>query len=407
MRIIHIIDYFQPKLGYQETFLAREHSRLGHEVHVITSDRYYPFPHYEETVGPLLGPRQLIARIYEEEDGVTVHRLKARFECWHRVWLKGLKQEIESIHPDIIFTHGMSSITTFCLAQWKLRNRTKCKLIYDCHMVGIASRSRLGPLFHSAYRHVFGSLIFRAGDAFIAVSGETKEYMQIAYDISGSKVYLIPLGVDIKRFQYNPESRVKVRFELGIGSDEVVFVYAGKIIPEKGPNLLVEATLRLIAESPQQKVKVMLIGNSPVKYRAKIESQLQQHMDSEDILLQIGMVANAELPNYFSAADVGVWPRECSISILEAMGCGLPVIVSDLPAAAERVAWGNGLVYKEGDVEDLCQAMRRLLIDENLRKEMGQRGREVVEKEFSWRVIAQRFLELARDVNSIEDQEEA
>lgn len=42
MKIVHVIDYFQPRLGYQETFLAKEHPKLGHEVYVVTSDRYNP-----------------------------------------------------------------------------------------------------------------------------------------------------------------------------------------------------------------------------------------------------------------------------------------------------------------------------------------------------------------------------
>jgi hypothetical protein len=42
MKIVHIVDYFQPVLGYQEAFLAKEHAKLGHEVFVITSDRYAP-----------------------------------------------------------------------------------------------------------------------------------------------------------------------------------------------------------------------------------------------------------------------------------------------------------------------------------------------------------------------------
>ncbi len=398
MKIIHVIDYFQPKLGYQETFLAREHSRLGHEVHVVTSDRYYPFPNYKETVEPLLGPRRLRPGVYKE-GGVVIHRLKIIFEGWHRVWLKGLVREIESIHPDVIFAHGVENITGFRLARWKLRSQPNCRLIYDCHMIGRASRSKLAPLFHQAYRYILGHQVLRASDAIVAVTRETKEYMGEAYGFAADKTCVIPLGVDIDRFQYDPNGRKEIRSELGIDPDAVVFVYAGKIIPEKGPNLLVEAALRLTTENPQRKVKVMLIGNGPAEYRAKIESRVKQRMDNRNLLLQIGMVANAELPKYFSAADVGVWPRECAITIFEAMSCSLPVVVSDLPAAAERVAWGNGLVYKEGDVKDLCRAMKQLAIDESLRKEMGQRGRKVVEEQFSWKVIAQRFLEIAKNAN--------
>ena len=97
---------------------------------------------------------------------------------------------------------------------------------------------------------------------------------------------------------------------------------------------------------------------------------------------------------------MGVWLRECVITIFEAISCSLAVIVSDLPAAAERVAWKNGLIYEEGDVKALSRAMKQLLMNEDLRKELRQRGREIVEEKFSWKVIAQRFLELVKNADS-------
>jgi glycosyltransferase involved in cell wall biosynthesis len=66
-------------------------------------------------------------------------------------------------------------------------------------------------------------------------------------------------------------------------------------------------------------------------------------------------VPNSELVGYYSAADVGVWPLECSIGMQEAMSCGLPVIISDKIGAPERISNGNGLAYREGDIEDLAK----------------------------------------------------
>ena len=59
MKIVHVCDYIQPQLGYQEYYLAKEHAKMGHEVTVITSDRYYPFPNYENTAEKILGDRKM------------------------------------------------------------------------------------------------------------------------------------------------------------------------------------------------------------------------------------------------------------------------------------------------------------------------------------------------------------
>ncbi len=392
MKIVHVADYFEPKLGYQETFLAREHSRLGHEVHVITSNRHYPFPQYEETVGSLLGSRQLTPGVYEE-DGVIIHRLRTHFEYRDRLWLKGFKDVIETIHPDIIYAHGIEKVTSFRLAWWKLKNNYGCRLIYDCHMIDILSKSRLAPLFRSFYKLFLNRVILKASDALVAVSDTTKAYMETAYGIPSYRIQTIPLGADTERFQRNPEFRMKVRSELGIDLDEIVLVYVGKVIPAKGVHLLAGALQRLLEEHPNLKLRVLIVGSGPPDYKEQIMRDLAAVGISERFIW-IGVVPNAELPKYYSAADIGIWPGEVSITQLEAMSCTLPIIVADNPAAAERVAWGNGLVYKEGDVRDLCRAMKQLLSDENLRREMGKRGRKVVEEQFSWKVIARKFLEL-------------
>ncbi|MCX5727498.1 MAG: glycosyltransferase family 4 protein [Nitrospirae bacterium] len=394
MKIIHVEDYYQPQLGYQEPFLAREHSRLGHDVHVITSDRYYPFPSYESTAAPLLGSRRVGVGVRQEADGVSVHRLPVRFEGWHRIWLKGLLHEVEDIRPDVVFAHGVESITALRLAGWKLTKKPTCKLIYDCHTLEIQRRSRLSPLFGVAYKRLLKYPILRAGDGFVAVSSTTKEYMETRYGLPSNRIQVIQLGGDTDAFRRNPSCGAQTRSRLGIAPDEVVFIYVGKVIPEKGVHLLAAAARQLVKECPHEKVRVLVVGGGPSAYRARIEAVLQAAGIGE-AFVWTGLVPNAELPQYYSAANVGVWPCEVTITQWEAMACELPIIVGDNPAAAERVAWNNGLAYSEGDAEDLCRAMKTLLADESLRREMGRRGRDAVERWFSWRGIATRFIELA------------
>ncbi len=87
MRIVHVIEYFQPKLGYQETFLARAHAQLGHDVCVVTSDRYSPQVYTQNRA--VLGRRVVGTGTFDEE-GIRVQRLKTAFELPHVAWLRGL-----------------------------------------------------------------------------------------------------------------------------------------------------------------------------------------------------------------------------------------------------------------------------------------------------------------------------
>src|SRR3989344_996114 len=99
MRIVNLIDYFQPKIGYQETFLSREFMKMGHETFVVTSDRYYPFPHFAKSVGNVLGKRYIGAgeRI---EEGINVLRLKSlELPKTNLIHLFDFEKTIKKINP--------------------------------------------------------------------------------------------------------------------------------------------------------------------------------------------------------------------------------------------------------------------------------------------------------------------
>ena len=131
MRIIHLIDYFQPKIGYQETFLAREQINLGHNVFVVTSDRFYPFPEYNSTYSKILGNRITGAKESIEEGIQTIRLPTFEIPGSTLLLLKGLKNKIANHNPDVIHCHGVFSLLSLHAA--RLKPILKYKLIYDTH----------------------------------------------------------------------------------------------------------------------------------------------------------------------------------------------------------------------------------------------------------------------------------
>ena len=106
-------------------------------------------------------------------------------------------------------------------------------------------------------------------------------------------------------------------------------------------------------------------------------------------------VPNEQLYKIYSAGDVAVWPYGASISMREAMSCGLPIIIGEGSKVTELIEYKNGLTYREEDVSDLTQQMEKLL-DNRLRSEMSRNSRKLIEDRFSWRIIAQQFIGQAR-----------
>ncbi len=389
MRIVHCIDYFQPKLGYQETFLAKEHIKLGHEVFVVTSDRYNPYVYEGGAAKKVLGERIKSAGFFNEE-GIRVWRLKTLLELKRKVWPIGLEKKIRELKPDIVVMHGTVNFFTLRLAGLK-KKRKNFKLINDDHMVFYASRSKarfLYPLF----KFLFSRLLQDAADAFVGVSQTSKMFMHQRYGIPLERIAVIPLGADDRLFKYDEVARRDIRKQLSIGEKDTVFIYAGKMVIEKGPHLLVKAATELT--KTRGDIKVMLVGNGLPSYMDEMKQDIGRN-GLENKFVWVNAVPNKELYKFYSAADIAVWPREASLGMIEAMSCGLPIIISDTSEVTERVGHANGLTYKGDDALDLARQMEKLL-DPELRKKMGEQGKRFVKEDLSWSNIAGQFIELVK-----------
>jgi len=102
-------------------------------------------------------------------------------------------------------------------------------------------------------------------------------------------------------------------------------------------------------------------------------------------------VPTIDLPPYYWAADVGVWPKQESTSQLDAAACGLPLILSNQIKVLERVD-ESGLLFEEDNPYDLAQQIIRLSSPET-RKRMGENGSQKVRSQISWVKIAQQRLQ--------------
>ena len=388
MRIIHVIDYFQPKLGYQETFLAREHAKLEHDVYVVTSDRYNPLIYSENK--ELLGSR-IKGPGFFIEDGIKVWRLKTLFEAPRAIWLLGLERKIQELKPDVVIVHGIVNFSAIRIA--RLKNKTTgFKLIYDDHMTFANSLSKMRALY-PPFRWFFSPLIQKAADALVAILPETKTFMHQRYGIPLERITIIPLGADDELFRFDAASRHEVRKELTISEDDVVFVYAGKIIPQKELHILIQAAAKLMAN--HDNLKVMFVGSGPQSYIEKLQQDIKAK-NLEGKFAWHEAVPNEQLYKLYSVADVAVWPYGASISMREAMSCGLPIIIGEDSKVTELAEYHNSFIFREDDVADLVQQMEKLL-DPELRREMGRNSRKLVEDKFSWRVIAEQFIELVSE----------
>jgi len=102
-----------------------------------------------------------------------------------------------------------------------------------------------------------------------------------------------------------------------------------------------------------------------------------------------GLVKQSELPDFYRTADLYLSASHSdgtSISLLEAMGCGRPVLVSDIPGNKEWVTPGkNGWLFPDGNVEALSQAIVQVLSERPKLPEMGLSARLITENRANWK----------------------
>ncbi len=392
MKIIHTINYFQPQLGYQEYFLAKEHAKLGHDVHVITSDRYYPIEDYDNTAKPVLGERILTPGETKYE-GFTIHRLEILIENGARVKLKNIEELIYAIKPDLVINHGVTSnylINNVVRCQRKL----KFKLICDNHM-HFCAEEKIKPLssirnflyYFLSYHCYWKSSVTK----FIAYSEDVKNYLHVRNYIPSAHIGIIPLGVDIKLFTFNQTLRDKYRTEFKYAEDEIVIIYTGKLTKSKDPLLIFLACKEFMTKN---KLKLLFIGSFSESYKSEFFKAISGY--DEHIRL-VDIVPNKDLVNYYNMADVAIWPKQASMAMLEAAACRLPLVIPTI--VKDRIQNNNGIAFEEGNISELKKAIELIISDKVKLKEMGFNSETYIRNNYSWESIAKQFIDVSKQPN--------
>jgi len=204
-------------------------------------------------------------------------------------------------------------------------------------------------------------------------------------------IAVIPFGVNTEAFSRSRMTDRDPHQPLTIG-------FVGRMLPGKGLNLLSQALGLLSSE----KWNLLAVGDGPE--RASFESSLaaQGMVDRSRFT---GAVSYEQMPEFFKQIDLLVMPTETTERIreqfgrvlVEAMAGCIPVIGSTCGAIPEVIA-DAGLVFPEGDVQALAEAMRRMLSDADLRERCAILGKARVEKNYSWDVVARKTFDLFAQV---------
>ena len=212
---------------------------------------------------------------------------------------------------------------------------------------------------------------------------------------AAARMVQLPPGVDEKVF-HPGSGGAEIRARLGL-TERPVVVCVSRLVPRKGQDTLILAMPRILARQPD--AVLLIVGGGPYEKELR---RLVRETGVGDSVRFTGAVPWAELPAHYGAGDVFAMPcrtrrggldvEGLGIVYLEASATGLPVVAGDSGGAPDAVLDGEtGWVVRGGSPEEAADRIVALLGDPELRRNMGERGRQCVEEKWRWDLLAERL----------------
>jgi glycosyltransferase involved in cell wall biosynthesis len=372
MKICHVAPELLPvpptRGGAIERWIRDAAGRLvqrGHEVHVIARD------HGDGRLRDSIdGVHYHFVQIPDGLDqGLAAVMLRG---LWH---YEGVRRRLAAIQPDIVHHHSRPS------GLWLSKGGApRARAVISLHSMDY------GWAFgYSRWdRHLF-TRGFAAASRVLCVSNFIRTHTETRYPQVAGKTATVYNGVDGEVFR--PSGSV--------GDGEHTILFVGRVEERKGVHVLLDAFEGEISRRlPNARLRIVgphsYWHNQPSPYYQALVTRCRQNPRIE---LRGPTYVDAELATVYREAAVSVvpsvFPEALGLTALEAQASGTPIVVSDAGGLPETVAAEeSGLVFANGDVDQLANAVIRVMADPERRRRMGEAASQWAMKMFSWDVIA-------------------
>jgi len=228
----------------------------------------------------------------------------------------------------------------------------------------------------------------------IVCSNYMKNEVKGLFQTPTDKVEIIENGVNVNK--YRTKYSEKFRDKYASPQESLIF-YVGRIVREKGIQVLIQAIPRILEINPD--IKFVIAGKGP--HLDSLESQAR-FLGIEDRIYFTGYISDEERNKLYKVADLAVFPslyEPFGIVALEAMATETPVIVSNVGGLAEFIDHGeNGYKTSPGDPQSLVESITYLLANKKVARRMAKNGYEMVIKQYNWEKIATKTFNLYQEV---------
>jgi len=303
-------------------------------------------------------------------EGVKVRKLRYFSKVAYPFRILAVRKAVKEINPDILHAHyvshngvygALTGFKPFVVTAW-------------------GDDVLIEPKKSMVKRYLV-KYVLRKADLITTNSNSALRTI-LSFGVDEEKVKLVVHGVDLRLF-HPIENNEDLKEELCVKRNYQVVISTRNLEPEYDVGTLIKAMPYVIDECPN--TFFMIVGDGTL--RRQLE-ELACKLGVAKNVKFVGSVSNREMPKFLGVSDIYVSTSLSdirSVSLLEAMANGLPVVVTDLDGNKECVKEGvNGFLFSKGDFKALAEKIVYLLRDEDARRRFGAINRNYVEKEGSY-----------------------
>ena len=367
MKILHVTKKYPPAIGGDAmvvSILEKQQVESGHNVAILTSN-CIEIPAGNQVLK--FGLKEAAQNL----DRITLKRLFSLVLLFMDSF-----RLLRRIRPDLIHCHEEDLGFALSLAsRW-----TKTPMIVTCHGVSF-------PYQQYFWLKRMAERFFLKYSGFKKIITVDEMSLPSFAQANIPNAIFIPNGINVKMFEREHRKR----------SDRTIFLFVGRLEEQKGLLYLLLAAQSLLQMNPN--FEIHLIGEG------SLDSYLKEQVGKlglQNHIRFLGSKRPEDMVDYYLQSDIFILPsiwEGMPLTLLEAWAAGLPVIITPVGSIPKICQDGeNALLIPPRDAPKTAQAMFMLLQDQNLRKKLGERGKCLVYRDYTWDKFAQRVEKIYDEV---------
>jgi len=348
--------------------LCRGLASAGHDVHVITARRNN--------------------KTHERINGVDLHYIDADWRRYgKRYWNNArqkfseldAKEKFDLIHSQSSAGYGMINTRTPMIVSFHGTSIDEIKTAFNTY--GFSAKTLVLAAYHYYFFVTRGKRLAKHAAAVIATSNEQHKIIERNYGVEKRRIFDVYNGIDADIFSPGKKRNGKT------------ILAVARLIKEKGVQYAIEALADI------KDANLVVVGDGP--YRKQLEDMAKKLGVTKRVKFT-GYVEMGKLPGYFNSCDVfvnaTVRQNGYDLTILEAMSCEKPVVVSNIGSVPTAVSEREGYLVRPGDVRDISGKLKAVFRDYPAARRKAKLAREKILKKFTSDIMVKNTIKVYKEV---------